>query len=108
MKKKLSVREFGTYLTTHKPSSISFWTENQSWYDPADPCKIRVTSTIMLIHENPNVIYLKWGSDNEICFNHIRYIEIDENSTVLGTIITVACGDFGSRETRTSYTLIAS
>ena len=91
MKKKVSVKEFRNYCKQHKISQISFCTENQRWYRVADPCKIQITFPIMLIYENPNLIYLKRGSD-VLKLDRVQYVEIDSETTVLGDIFTVFCG----------------
>ena len=107
MKKVISVHEFKEYCKTNRPNSIIYLTENQAWYRVADPCKIDMSFPIMLIYENPNIIFLKSGN-NTILFDMIKYIEIDTESTVLGTIITVYCGEFGTDGYDITYTLIAA
>lgn len=107
MKKKASVREFKQYYEGNKPQRILFYTENQKWYRTSDPCKIRMSFPIMLICENPNLICLKSGT-NTISLDRVKYVEIDTESTVLGTLITVFCGEFGVKGYDITYTLIAA
>jgi len=107
MKKVISVRELQEYLKCHKVNSVVFYTENQRWYCASDPCKIRMSFPIMLINENPNLICLKSGVQS-ILFDRVKAIEIDTDSTVLGTIFTVFCGDFNTEGYDTTYTLIVA
>ena len=106
MKKTVSVRELKEYYKNNKAQSVQFYTENQTWYKASDPCKIRMTFPIMLICENPNLICLK-SDPNTIFFDRVKFAEIDTESTVLGTLITVFCGEFGKSGHDTIYTLIA-
>lgn len=107
MKKRVSVKELKEYYELHKPQQISFYTENQSWYRVSDPCKIRMSFPIMLIRENPNLICLKSG-ENMICFDRVRFVEINTELTALGTVLTVCCGDIGGAEPEITYTLLAA
>ncbi len=107
MKKIVSIRGLQEYLAANRVSSVLFYTENQSWYRASDPCKIRMSFPIMLICENPNLICLKSGQ-NTLSFDRIKSVEIDTETTVLGTILTLFCGDFGSEGYEATYTLIAA
>lgn len=112
MKKKLSIKEFQAYITSHTLSEISFWSENQEWYTVADPLKIKMIFPIILIGENPNVIYLKDGTKKELFFDRVKYIYIDDNSTVLGAVFYIHCNKNGCKinqeDNEIIYTLIAS
>lgn len=107
MKKKVTVRELKEYCDKNKPHCVQFFTDNQLWYRASDPCKIRMTFPIMLIFENPNLICLKSGA-NTISFDRVKFIEIDTDITMLGTVFTVFCGEFGKEGYDTTYTLIAA
>lgn len=104
----MTVGEFQRYASSHKPSKISFWTENQPWYSITDPKKAKMSFTTMLICENPNMLCLKCVGGNELCFDQIKYIQVEEDKSLLGTIITVFCGPFKSDDADISYVLIAS
>lgn len=107
MKKIVSVRELIEYCEYNKPQCIQFYTENQKWYKASDPCKIKMTFPTMLICENPNLICLK-AEANILSFDRVKFIEIDTESTVLGTLITVFCGKFDKPGYDITYTLIAT
>lgn len=106
MKKRITVGELKAYCAANKPSNVRFSTENQSWYRISDPCKVNMSFSIMLIYENPNLICLKSGT-NTMCFDRVKYAEIDTETTVLGTLITLFCGDFASSDHEITYCLIA-
>lgn len=107
MKKLVSIRELKEYCTANKPQNVLFHTENQDWYKAADPCKLRMSFPVMLINENPNLICLKSGA-NILSIDQVQCVEIDTDSTVLGTVLRVYCGDFGSSSHSITYTLIVA
>lgn len=107
MKKKVSVGELKKYCEQHKPQRIQFMTENQDWYRTADPCKMEISFPIMLIYENPNLICLK-DSRNTLSFDRIKSVEIDTDSSLLGVILTIFCGDFNSDGYDVAYKLVVA
>lgn len=97
----MTIREFKKYIESKAHiSKIVFWTENQEWYTVANPCKIRMDFTDILVYENPNVICLRDRS-NTIAFDRVNEIRLDNKSSALGDIVTVICGDGEYR-----YTLV--
>ncbi len=107
MKKIVNLRGLQHYLATNRINCVLFHTENQRWYRASDPCKVRMSFPIMLIRENPNLICLKSGQ-NTMSFDRIKSVEIDTEATILGTILTLFCGDFGSEGYDVTYTLIVA
>lgn len=107
MKKTLSVREFKAYYETNHPKYILFHTENQSWYRASDPCKIKMSFPIMLIAENPNIICLKSGN-NTLSIDRVKEVKIDTETSVLGAVITVFCGNADADGYEIAYTLVAA
>lgn len=107
MKKQVSVRELKDFCERNSPNQITYYTENQTC-DTADGlCKLRLHFQVVLIYENPNQVCLKSGI-NSICFNGVRFAEIDTESTVLGTILTLYCGNSRASKPTATYTLILS
>ena len=45
---------------------------------------------------------------NSVCFNGVKFAEIDTESTVLGTILTLYCGNSRASKPTVTYTLILS
>lgn len=106
MKKIVNIRGLREYIAHNQVNSVQFYTENQQWYRTSDPCKIRMVFKVMLIYENPNLICLKSGQ-NTVSFDSVKSVEIDTETTVLGTILTLFCGDFNSEGYEATYKLIA-
>ncbi len=107
MRKRVSVKELKEYCERNKPKQVTYYSENQDWYRVSDPCKLRMHFPIMLICENPSLICLKSGTST-ICFDRVCSVEIDTETTVLGTILTVYCGCSGAKEPEITYKLIAA
>lgn len=101
MIKQVTIGELKEFCNEHKPKKISFLTENQEWFDIADPCKLTFSFPLMLLHENPNIVFLKSGN-NSLSLDRVRYAVIDTKATLLGTLVTVFCGD------DRKYTLVLS
>lgn len=108
MKEKLSVHELCAYLTAHKPSMISYWTENQEWHSTEDPCKLKLDFTAISIRENPNRVLFESKDSGQMLLNMVRYIEIDEHSEVFPVIMTVFCGSKTANKSLKPYIFILS
>ena len=107
MKKQVSVRELKDFCERNSPNQITYYTENQTCDTAGGLCKLRLHFQVVLIYENPNQVYLKSGM-NSVCFNGVRFAEIDTESTVLGTILTLYCGSPRSSKPAAAYTIILS
>lgn len=105
MKKTLTVSEFKKYCEKERFTRIIYHSENQEWYQYADPCKVKMAFPVMEIYENPNILYLKSGK-NVLFLDRIQCVKVDTESSVLGTIVAVLCGDFGAKHYDRAYTLI--
>lgn len=106
MKKTVRVKEFIDFCRENKPKAIIYQTENQEWYRMSDPCRQMMSFPVIMVHENPNVIYLESGT-NKLSLGRVKYVEIDTEATALGTLFRVCCGDRRSDAHDISYTLIA-
>ena len=102
MKKRLTLREFKKYYGESDQKCISFDSDNQDWQ--LSSCKFRLIFSSMLVGENPNIIFLQNGK-NIISLSMVKYVEIDTEMTVLGTVFRVHCGENGDK---TVYTLISA
>lgn len=108
MKKQVSVRELKDFCERNPPNQVTYYTENQTYYNASnDLCKLRLHFQVVLIYENPNLVCLKSGASS-VCFNGVRFAEIDTESTVLGTILTLYCGNSKASKGAETYTLILS
>jgi len=100
------IREFKDFIAKRNPKSFVFWSENQDSYRAADPCKLQLTFTNMLISENPSVIYLTCG-ENSMRLDRVKNVEYSDNITPLGTIIRIYCGNSVVGRQEFCYSLIA-
>lgn len=100
-------KEFKEFIDRRKPKVIHFLSENQDVFDVADPCVLQFSFTNMLIHENPNVIYLTGGM-NSMRLNRVKSVEFYEKATPIGILIRVHCKNPLSKSGESVYTLIAS
>lgn len=107
MKKQITVRELKEYCERNPPNQVTYYSENQDHRKSAGPCKLRLHFQVVLIYENPNQVCLKSGASS-VCFNQVIFAEIDTESTVLGTILTLYCGNSRASRSKTAYTLIMS
>lgn len=108
MKKRISIGELKEYLEENKPTRIFFHAENQAWYNSADHFASFRTmfSEIMVYEYTPCLIGLK-SETNTISFNCIKSVEIDTESSILGTIITLFCGSHRKVGHDTTYRVVA-
>lgn len=107
MKKQVSVRELKEYCERNSPNQVTYCSENQGGCKGANLCKLRLHFQAVLIYENPNQVCLQSNSSS-VCFNEVRFAEIDTESTVLGTILTLYCGSSRASKPGIAYTLIIS
>lgn len=105
MKKRVSVRELKAYCERNSPNQVTYCSENQADCKSSGLCKLRLHFQVVLICENPNQVCLKSGA-NSMCFNEVRFADIDTESTVLGTILTLYCGNAKASKPSEAYTLI--
>ena len=103
----MRIKELQEFISKHRPKTFSFISENQDEFDVADPCVLQLSFTNMLIHENPNVIYLTGGASS-MRIDRVKYVQFSEKPTPIGVLIKIVCGRSGSRSGVSTYTLIAS
>lgn len=107
MKRRMLLRDFKKYLLNNKQQQFMFYTENQDWFNPLDPCKIQITFPVMVVSENPNLICLK-SDIGTFCLDQVRFVEIDTKALGFGVVITVCCGGRAPNPPRITYKLIAA
>lgn len=106
MKKKTTITELRQYCEEKKPKRIIFHAENQRWFSEEDTMGFRTAFPQITVSDKPSLVCLRSGSDM-IYFERVKTVEIDTDATVLGTLITLVCGDWGASESDKTYTLIA-
>lgn len=107
MKRIMSVGELKRFYEGRSPGRILFCTDNQRWNQVENPMKAILVFTYMVVDCNPNIICLKNG-DSMIYFERVKSIKLDADTSPLGTVLDVVCGDKGNKENDVHYTLIAS
>ena len=109
MKKRLSIREFQSYLIEHTPSKISFWSENQNWDSVSDPFKIIMSFPIIMVYESTGTICLKDKMENKLYFGGVKHVYLNDDIPALGTVFDICCSLFTqNKKDERVYTLIAS
>ena len=101
----VSVRELKAYCERNSPNQVTYYSENQTGCKNAALCQLRLHFQSVLIYENPNQVCLKSGVSS-ICFNEVRFAEIDTESTLLGTILTLYCGNSKASRRHEAHRLI--
>lgn len=107
MRRVMSVGELKRYYEGRSLRRILFCTENQAWDKVENPLKANLAFTSMLMACHPNVICLKNG-DSALYFERVKRILVDDERSVLGTVLDIVCGDSASKENDIHYTLITS
>ena len=102
----LSVREFKQKCECIAPKQYIFASINQSWNRVEDPMKLEMSFQIMLIAYNPNAICFK-NSSGLMCLERVKKIRLDDETSPLGAIFTIVCGDSSGQDHDVSYTIIA-
>lgn len=105
MKQVINIGELKEYCENHRPHRIILYTENQPWYSVANPCKVRMEFSDINIAVSPNLVCLK-SQNGTIQFDRVELAEIDTERTVLGTLLTLFCGDKTPNGYDYIYTLI--
>lgn len=107
MKKQITVKELKEYCKRNSPNQVTYYSENQDDSKSSALCRLRLHFQAMSIYENPNQVQLKSGMSS-VCFNGVRFAEIDTELTVLGTVLTLYCGNSRASKPTAAYTLILS
>lgn len=102
----LSVREFKQKCECIAPKQYIFASINQAWNRVEDPMKLEMSFQIMLIAYNPNAICFK-NSSGLMCLERVKKISLDDETSPLGVIFTIVCGDSSGQDHDVSYTIIA-
>lgn len=103
MKKMVSVKELREFCDQNKPQNIGFYSVNQEWWSASDPCIMQFNFSEIIVLENPNMICLK-NSTNMMNLSMVQKVEIDTETTVIGTVFKIYCG--GGTRKKKAYTLL--
>lgn len=101
--KKISLPEFyKQYHNSYK--EIIFSSENQQDEVGSTICA-DFAFTKMTISYNPNVVFLADG-DNSLKFKKVKYVLVREEPCILGSVLTLVCGDSESQLNDIGYTIV--
>lgn len=103
---KLSVREFEKLCDVLSPREFVFFSENQSWNMMEHTLKVKLTFKIMLIAFNPNTICFKNHTDF-LRLDRVKCVKMMSDTSMLGSIFTIICGDSNDNINDVAYTIIA-
>ena len=106
MKARLSLGEFRSYLSGHRLSKIVYLSEDQPFQ--SGPCRFRLSFSTIAVSEQPNLVVLKRPDGDELWLSHVRSVEVDEDSSILGTVFRILCEYPDSSAKKRPYILLAS
>ena len=108
MTTKYLVHDFKEYVDRRKFCRFVFWSENQQWFQVCQTAKVRMAFRQIKVFDAPNIIWLVDGKNHELLFDRVRFVEVDEESSPLGSILSIHCGNHGRGDGETTYTVVAS
>lgn len=88
---RMTVHEFGSFLHGIEISKIVFDSSLQDWYDPGSSAQLRLVFQEIAVFENPNSIYLRSASkDNVMAFHNADhvYLENKRNNSYVFRIVS--------------------
>lgn len=106
----MSVCEFMGYIRGRKFGEIYYLSENQNELPNSDdtfPVRVQMRYDTITAWSNPNRVVLKNAGGCQ-AFNYVRSVGVDDESSVLGTLITILCGyKMEGRYIEKQYILVA-
>lgn len=103
--KKLSLPEFKEYYLSRNFKKTIFSFDNQIQPNVNSFISLSFEFDIITFTFNPNVIYMK-STNNTMKLNRVKAIKVSDEPSLLGTIITVICGDSSDKNSDKEYILI--
>ena len=100
----LSLSEFSRLCKDLHPSFYVLDTRNQQ-QKMAGYVSAVARYQFMLIQYNPNSICFR-NDSSCICFEHVKYVRINQEIRTVGTVFTIVCGDSDSSLNDMLYTMI--
>lgn len=92
--KTMTPRELKRYLDELRPRRFILWTENQPWYDVADPLKLTLTFDSIHIGDDVRILTFQRNGESVGFLDGVKCIDTD--ACTLGTLLTVHCRDYWS------------
>lgn len=103
---KISLSEFSRRCSAQSYTRFILSTDNQAWWYKIDnTMRMEFEFNSIRVSYNPNIIRLILGS-NYMSLERVKYIRI-EDSSILGVVYTIVCGNDSSVKSDNFYTIIA-
>ena len=105
----MKLRQFKKYCDSKQFRGITLHHKNQAWETVDNPLKYQLSFRNIMVFVAPDVGSICLGKGgNLVYFERVKYVMVDEESSVLGTVIRVVCGDSQSDRKNIQYTLVAN
>lgn len=103
--KKLLLSEFKDYCVENNFKKFIFLSDNQIKHNTDVYMHISFEFDVLKITFNPNIIYMQSGN-NTMRLNKVKLIRVSEEPSLLGTVVTVVCGDSSNKNNDREYVLV--
>lgn len=105
MKKKITVGELERLYKGRKPGRFLFDAEDQEWNRVGSPIRFHMEFMTLQVSKNPDIILLRNGVDY-VYFQKVRHIIVDDEKSLLGTVLHIICETEANDGSEIRYTLV--
>lgn len=105
MKRKITVGELERLYKGRKPARFLFDAEDQEWNRVGSPIRFHMEFKTLQVSKNPDIILLRNGVDY-VYFQKVRHIIVDDEKSLLGTVLHIICETEANDGSETRYTLV--
>lgn len=105
MKKTITVGELERLYKNRGPGRFLFDAKDQEWNRVGCPVRFHSEFETLQVAKNPDIIYLKNGIDF-VYFQRIKRIIVDDEKSILGTVLHIVCETAESDGAEIRYTII--
>lgn len=105
MKRKITVGELERLYKGRKPSRFLFDAEDQEWNRVGSPIRFHMEFKTLQVSKNPDIILLRNGVDY-VYFQKVRHIIVDDEKSLLGTVLHIICETEANDGSEIRYTLV--
>ena len=105
MKRKITVGELERLYRGREPGRFLFDAEDQEWNRVGSPIRLHMEFKTLQVSKNPDIILLRNGVDY-VYFQKVRHIIVDDEKSLLGTVLHIICETEANDGSETRYTLV--
>ena len=105
MKRKITVGELERLYKGRKPGRFLFDAEDQEWNRVGSPIRFHMEFKTLQVSKNPDIILLRNGVDY-VYFQKVRHIIVDDEKSLLGTVLHIICETEANDGSEIRYTLV--